>query len=67
MLTEQEQTEVHKMVDEFEAVRDSRGPGWMLAAVRLNRLAETTGELYEDVVRQYLAVWRADQTTEVPK
>lgn len=62
MLTEQEQAEVHKMVSEFEAIRDSHGTGWMLAAVRLSRLAETTGELYDDVARQYLAMRAAPNT-----
>lgn len=55
MLTEQETNDMHAMVTEFESANS--GPAWL----KLKKLAETTGEAWEELVLQYLAEWRAQR------
>lgn len=52
MLTEQETLEMHLMVTEME----DRGLAGDLYT--LSRLAETTGDEWENLVRSYVAQWK---------
>jgi hypothetical protein len=53
MLTEQETNDMHAMITEFESA--SSGASWF----KLKRLAETTGDEWERLMREYLSEWRA--------
>lgn len=61
-MTEEEQAEVGRMVDEFEAVLDSGKPGARVAWFKLKQLANTTGDEWETLARQYLAERAAQRT-----
>jgi hypothetical protein len=55
MLTEQETADMCAMVDWLDKLTEKGGPGSGVAWYRLKRLAETTGDEWEDLVRSYIA------------
>jgi hypothetical protein len=62
MITEAEQAEIHAMVNELDDLIDSGTPGSRAAWFKLKQLAETTGNEYEMIARQYLSERAAHNT-----
>lgn len=63
MLSEKETNDMCAMVSEYERLIDSRLPGYAVATWNLQRLATTTGDEWESVVRSLLAARSAVETS----
>lgn len=61
MLTEEETARMHEMCNELEKIADTKDPERALAVYRLRALANSTGDEWERLVRQYLAERAASQ------
>jgi hypothetical protein len=59
MLSEQETEAMHAMVNDFDRLIASKLPGYAVATYHLQRLATTTGDEWESVVRILLANHRS--------